>query len=60
VDVPFVEVHVTNVHKRELFRHHSYLSDKAEAVICGLGVFGYKAALEFCIRHLKMREKASL
>jgi 3-dehydroquinate dehydratase-2 len=53
-------VHITNVHKREAFRHHSYLSDKAEAVICGLGVFGYKAAIEFCIEHLKVKERAAL
>jgi 3-dehydroquinate dehydratase-2 len=57
VDIPFVEVHISNVHKREAFRHHSYLSDKAEAVICGLGVFGYKAAIEFCIEHLKISKK---
>lgn len=54
VDIPFVEVHISNVHKREAFRHRSYLSDKAEAVICGLGVFGYKAAVEFCMEHLKI------
>ena len=57
MDIPFVEVHISNVHKREAFRHHSYLSDKAEAVICGLGVFGYKAAVEFCIEHLKVTQK---
>ncbi|OAL45304.1 Dehydroquinase [Pyrenochaeta sp. DS3sAY3a] len=60
VDIPFVEVHISNVHKREAFRHHSYLSDKAEAVICGLGVYGYEAAIEFCVRHVKPREKAAL
>lgn len=47
VGVPFVEVHISNVHAREEFRRHSYLSDKAQAVICGLGVFGYVAAVEF-------------
>ncbi|KAK3951596.1 catabolic 3-dehydroquinase [Pseudoneurospora amorphoporcata] len=51
--IPFVEVHVSNVHAREAFRHHSYLSDKAVAVICGLGPFGYSAALEFVGRHMK-------
>jgi len=56
VDIPFVEVHISNVHKREAFRHHSYLNDKAEAVICGLGVFGYKAAIEFCLEHLKVKK----
>ena len=54
VDIPFVEVHITNVHARENFRHSSYLSEKATAVICGLGVYGYQAALEFCIQHLKV------
>lgn len=56
VDIPFVEVHISNVHAREAFRHHSYLSDKATAVIAGLGVFGYQAALEFVVRHLKLKE----
>jgi 3-dehydroquinate dehydratase II len=60
VDIPFVEVHITNIHKREAFRHHSYLSDKAEAVICGLGVYGYEAAIEFAARHIKPKEKAQL
>lgn len=46
VDIPFVEVHISNVHKREEFRHQSFLSDKAVAVICGLGVLGYRAAVE--------------
>jgi 3-dehydroquinate dehydratase II len=46
VAIPFIEIHISNVHKREPFRHHSYLSDKAEAVICGLGIFGYQAAIE--------------
>jgi len=47
VAIPFVEVHITNVHKREPFRHQSYLSDKAEAVICGLGLQGYLAAVDW-------------
>lgn len=55
VDIPFVEVHISNVHKREEFRHKSYLSDKAEAVICGLGTYGYRAAIEWCILHLKTK-----
>ncbi|KAH8594431.1 Dehydroquinase [Bisporella sp. PMI_857] len=49
VNIPFVEVHISNVHKREEFRHKSYLSDKAEAVVCGLGTFGYRAAIEWCV-----------
>ncbi len=44
---PFVEVHVSNIHSREPWRNHSYFSDKAVGVIMGLGVFGYRAALEF-------------
>lgn len=56
VKVPFVEVHLSNVHARESFRHHSYLSDVALGVICGLGAFGYQAALEFAINHLQKRK----
>lgn len=47
ITIPFVEVHLSNVHRREAFRHHSYFSDLAEAVICGLGPAGYHAALRF-------------
>ncbi|APT92448.1 3-dehydroquinate dehydratase [Corynebacterium phocae] len=43
----FVEVHISNVHAREPFRHHSYLSPIAKGVIAGLGTFGYLAALEY-------------
>lgn len=46
VDIPFVEVHITNVFAREPFRHHSYLSDIAQGVISGLGTGGYGAALQ--------------
>ncbi|WP_018118823.1 type II 3-dehydroquinate dehydratase [Corynebacterium mastitidis] len=46
----FVEVHISNVHAREPFRHHSYLSPIATAVIAGLGVEGYRAALDFLAR----------
>ncbi|GHJ85414.1 hypothetical protein NliqN6_1816 [Naganishia liquefaciens] len=41
VSIPFIEIHISNPHSRESFRHHSYLSDKAIAVIAGLGVTGY-------------------
>lgn len=56
VDIPFIELHVSNVHAREAWRHHSYFQDKAVAVICGLGVFGYKAALEFAAGPMKVKE----
>lgn len=52
IEVPFVEVHISNVHAREPFRNHSYLNDKAVAVICGLGVFGYTAAVAFVAQKL--------
>jgi 3-dehydroquinate dehydratase II len=46
VAIPFIEVHISNVHRREPFRHHSYLSDLAAGVIAGLGVNGYRLALQ--------------
>lgn len=59
VAIPFVEVHLSNVHKREPFRHHSYFSDVAEGVICGLGAKGYEYALDFALDFLaKKRNKA--
>ncbi|KAF7545675.1 hypothetical protein G7Z17_g8992 [Cylindrodendrum hubeiense] len=60
VDIPFVEIHISNVHKREAFRHHSYLCDKAEAVICGLGVYGYTAAIDYAAKHLKLKGRPKL
>ncbi len=47
VDIPFIEVHLSNVYKREPFRHHSYLSSSAVGVVAGLGAFGYEAALRY-------------
>jgi 3-dehydroquinate dehydratase-2 len=47
VALPVVEVHISNVHRREAFRHHSYVSGVADGVIAGLGVQGYLAALRF-------------
>jgi len=45
VAIPTVEVHITNIHQREEFRHHSYVSKGAKAVICGFGVEGYALAI---------------
>jgi 3-dehydroquinate dehydratase-2 len=53
VKIPFIEVHLSNVHARESFRHHSYFSDIAVGVICGLGAQGYELALEYAINNLK-------
>ncbi len=53
VAIPFVEVHISNVHKREPFRHHSYLSDVAEAVMAGFGTAGYGLALQFIATRLR-------
>ena len=50
---PFIEVHISNIHAREAFRHHSYLSDIALGVICGLGIYGYEAALWRAIQYIK-------
>jgi 3-dehydroquinate dehydratase II len=52
VAIPYIEIHITNVHARDAFRHQSYLSEKAVAVICGLGVFGYRAAVDYCVGYL--------
>jgi len=53
VAIPFIEVHLSNVHAREPFRHHSYLSDVAKGVICGLGADGYQFALTAAVHHLR-------
>lgn len=49
---PFIEVHLSNVHAREPFRSHSYFSDKAVGVICGLGDMGYDMALAWFLKNL--------
>lgn len=56
VGIPFVEVHLSNVHAREPFRHHSYFSDKAVGVICGLGSRGYDFALDFALNGLPAKK----
>jgi 3-dehydroquinate dehydratase-2 len=53
VQIPFIEVHLSNVHQREEFRHRSYFSDLATGVICGLGAQGYELALAAAIQQLK-------
>ena len=53
VNIPFIEVHLSNVFARESFRHHSYFSDIAVGVISGLGAEGYNAALQFAINKFK-------
>ncbi|MCJ1257916.1 Catabolic 3-dehydroquinase 1 [Lignoscripta atroalba] len=55
VDIPFVELHVSNTHRREEFRHKSFLSAKAEAVIMGMGVFGYKCAVDHVAANFKSK-----
>ena len=51
VRIPFVEVHLSNVFAREPFRHHSYFTDIAVGIICGLGAKGYELALEYALTH---------
>jgi len=51
VAIPFIEVHISNIHQREAFRQQSFLSDIAQGVICGLGVTGYRLAIDFALRN---------
>jgi 3-dehydroquinate dehydratase-2 len=53
VQLPFVEIHLSNVHAREPFRHRSYFSDLAAGVITGLGARGYELALAYALGHEK-------
>ena len=53
VQIPFIEIHLSNVHAREEFRHHSYFSDIAQGVICGLGPQGYELGLQAAMRYLE-------
>lgn len=54
--VPFIEVHLSNIHRREPFRHHSYLSDLAAGVVVGLGPIGYRLAVQAAIESLRSGE----
>jgi 3-dehydroquinate dehydratase-2 len=53
VAIPFIEIHLSNTHAREEFRQHSYFSDLAVGVICGLGALGYELGLQAAIQQLK-------
>jgi 3-dehydroquinate dehydratase-2 len=53
VAIPFVELHLSNVHAREPFRHHSHLADRAVGVICGFGSASYGLALQGLVQHLR-------
>ena len=57
VSIPFIEVHLSNVYKREPFRHHSYFSDVAEGVICGLGAQGYELALHAAVHRIEQAKR---
>lgn len=52
VAIPFIEVHISNIHQREAFRHVSYLSAIAVGVICGLGIDGYRLGIDFALKKL--------
>jgi 3-dehydroquinate dehydratase-2 len=56
VDMPVVEVHVSNIHRREQFRHFSYVSTMADAVIAGCGIAGYGYGVDSLVRHIAARQ----
>ncbi len=58
VAIPFIEVHLSNIHRREAFRQHSYFSDLAVGVICGLGASGYRLALNHALQTLAAGARA--
>ncbi|OUM42005.1 type II 3-dehydroquinate dehydratase [Arthrobacter sedimenti] len=59
VELPVVEVHISNVHRREEFRHHSYISAVADAVIVGAGIDGYRLAVDHLAARLTARPSAA-
>ena len=58
VEIPFIEVHLSNIHAREEFRRHSYFSDVAVGVISGLGPIGYELAVQAAVQYLEERREA--
>lgn len=54
--IPFIEIHISNIHAREGFRQHSYFSDIASGLICGLGTLGYDLALQAGLEHIATKE----
>ena len=60
VGIPFIEIHLSNVHKREEFRHHSYFSDIAIGALAGLGVKGYLLAAEFAVDYIGQKGNINL
>ncbi|KAH7141496.1 dehydroquinase class II [Dactylonectria estremocensis] len=57
VEIPFIELHLTNTHTREPFRHHSYFSDKAAAVIMGCGTHGYGYAIDHAVKNIPSQQE---
>lgn len=57
VQLPLIEVHLSNIHRREAFRHHSYVSKVADAVLCGLGAQGYLVALDALALRLNAQQE---
>lgn len=60
VSIPFIEVHTSNIHTREAFRTHSYFTDKAVAIVAGLGCYGYNAAVGYVLEKHKEKEATAL
>jgi 3-dehydroquinate dehydratase-2 len=59
IGIPFLEIHLSNVHQREEFRHHSYFSDIAIGALVGLGVKGYLLATQFAADYLEQKSKSA-